>query len=29
MNIYQSITKIMEDFPSIGKTQRNKTQGFM
>lgn len=29
MNIYQSITKIMEDVPSIGKTQRNKTQGFM
>lgn len=29
MNIYQSITKIMEEVPSIGKTQRNKTQGFM
>lgn len=29
MNIYQSITKIMEEIPSIGKTQRNKTQGFM
>ena len=28
MNIYQSITKIMEEVPSIGKTQRNKTQGF-
>lgn len=29
MNIYQSITKIMEEVPSIGKTQKNKTQGFM
>ena len=29
MNIYQSITKIMEEVPSIGKTQRNKIQGFM
>lgn len=29
MNIYQNITKIMEEVPSIGKTQRNKTQGFM
>lgn len=29
MNIYQSITKIMEEVPSVGKTQRNKTQGFM
>lgn len=29
MNIYQSITKIMEEVPSIEKTQRNKTQGFM
>lgn len=29
MSIYQSITKIMEEVPSIGKTQRNKTQGFM
>ena len=29
MNIYQSITKVMEEVPSIGKTQRNKTQGFM
>lgn len=29
MNIYQSITKIMEEVPSIGKNQRNKTQGFM
>ena len=29
MNIYQSITKIMEEVPSIGKPQRNKTQGFM
>ena len=29
MNIYHSITKIMEEVPSIGKTQRNKTQGFM
>lgn len=29
MNIYQSITKIIEEVPSIGKTQRNKTQGFM
>lgn len=28
MNIYQSITKIMEEVPSVGKTQRNKTQGF-
>ena len=29
MNIYESITKIMEEVPSIGKNQRNKTQGFM
>lgn len=29
MNIYQSITKIMEEVPSVGKTQKNKTQGFM
>ena len=29
MNIYQSITKIMQEVPSIGKTQRNKIQGFM
>ena len=29
MNIYESITKIMEVVPSIGKNQRNKTQGFM
>lgn len=29
MNIYQSITKIMEEVPSIGKNQKNKTQNFM
>lgn len=29
MNIYESITKIMEEVPTIGKNQRNKTQGFM
>lgn len=28
MNIYESITKIMEDIPAIGKDQTNKTQGF-
>lgn len=29
MNIYESITKIMEEVPTIGKNQKNKTQGFM
>lgn len=28
MNIYESITKIMEEIPAIGKDQTNKTQGF-
>lgn len=28
MNIYESITKIMEDIPAIGKDQTNKIQGF-
>ena len=28
MNIYESITKIMEEIPVIGKDQTNKTQGF-
>ena len=28
MNIYKSITKIMEEIPAIGKDQTNKTQGF-
>ncbi len=28
MNIYESITKIMEDVPAIGKDQQNKQQGF-
>lgn len=28
MNIYESITKIMEEVPAIGKTKTNKTQGF-
>lgn len=28
MNIYQSITKIMEEVPAIGKEQVNKQQGF-
>lgn len=28
MNIYESITKIMEEIPEIGKDQTNKTQGF-
>lgn len=29
MNIYESITKIMEEVPTVGKNQKNKTQGFM
>lgn len=29
MNIYESITKIMGEVPTIGKNQKNKTQGFM
>ena len=29
MNIYESITKIMEEVPSIGKNKKNSTQGFM
>lgn len=28
MNIYESITKIMEEIPAIGKDQTNETQGF-
>lgn len=28
MNIFESITKIMEEVPAIGKTKTNKTQGF-
>lgn len=28
MNIYESITKIMEEVPAIGKNKTNKTQGF-
>lgn len=28
MNIYESITKIMEEVPAIGKTKTNTTQGF-
>ena len=28
MHIYESITKIMEEIPAIGKDQTNKTQGF-
>lgn len=28
MNIYESITKIMEEVPAIGKDQQNKQQGF-
>lgn len=28
MNIYESITKIMEEIPAIGKDQTNKIQGF-
>lgn len=28
MNIYESITKIMEEIPAIGKEKTNKTQGF-
>lgn len=28
MNIYESITKIMEEVPAIGKTKTNKVQGF-
>lgn len=28
MNIYQSVTKIMEEVPAIGKEQVNKQQGF-
>ncbi len=28
MNIYESITKIMEEVPAIGKTKTNKIQGF-
>lgn len=29
MNIYQSITKILEEVPAIGKNKKNTTQGFM
>lgn len=29
MNIFQSITKIMEEVPAIGKTKKNSQQGFM
>lgn len=29
MNIYESITKIMEEVPSIAKEKKNQTQGFM
>lgn len=29
MNIYQSITKILEEVPAIGKNKRNTTQNFM
>lgn len=29
MNIFQSITKIMEEVPAIGKTKKNIQQGFM
>lgn len=29
MNIFQSITKIMEEVPSISKNKKNKTQNFM
>lgn len=29
MNIYQSITKILEEVPAIGKKQKNTTQNFM
>ena len=28
MNIYESITKIMEEVPAIGKDKVNKVQGF-
>lgn len=29
MNIYQSITKILEEVPAIGKNKKNTTQNFM
>lgn len=29
MNIYESISKIMEEIPAIGKTKKNVQQGFM
>ena len=29
MNIFQSITKILEEVPAIGKTKKNTTQNFM
>ena len=29
MNIYQSITKILEEVPAIGKNKKNTTHGFM
>ena len=29
MNIFQSITKILEEVPAIGKNKKNTTQNFM
>ena len=29
LNIYQTITNIIEDIPAIGKNKKNSTQGFM
>ena len=29
MNIYEAISKCMEDIGAVGKNDKNKTQGFM